>query len=571
MVVSINEKVTGVETAGVTSAVEPIIERDDVVDTPVLAYEAMSIKWEVLDDLMGGTLRMRAVREKWLPREPAEGTSAYNIRLTRSVLFNAFKSTVIRIQSKPFIRPVELNGDPLPERLQDIEKDADGSGHNLTQFAKEVLKDAVIKGKTHILIDHPKMQPDATIADEKSVNARPVFKHVKADQLIGWDVEEIPGQGEQLKEIRIMEERTVKEGRWLDRVVRFIRVFTETTWELWREEEVEATQIKDGNTELKKTKFVKKESGDHTFGAVPLVTLYTNRIGPLIADPPLEDLAWENVGHWQSSSDQKNILRFARFGLLFGKGFSRETLDKGIQIGPSRTILEEDVDADLKYVEHNGKAIEAGAKDVRSIEERMSMLGLLPLVTRSGNITATGKAIDEGNAQNDVQAWIRNLENALRQAYEAAAKWLSLKIPENFAVDVFNNFGLGLRAMEDSELLLESVEKRALTKKTYLKEIKRRGILSDTLDVDDEIEGIQAEDAAALENMLGTGEDVGAGEFQTGITNEHQHAVGPGDQITGSANGHTHPVNPDGTIGTAGDDLHTHSVSDEQKQLLADE
>jgi len=64
------------------------------------------------------------------------------------------------------------------------------------------------------------------------------------------------------------------------------------------------------------------DNGPMTLGKIPLVTHYTFRIGDFIARPPFEDLSWLNIEHWQSSSDQRNALRYGRSAILFLQGFN---------------------------------------------------------------------------------------------------------------------------------------------------------------------------------------------------------------------------------------------------------
>jgi len=206
---------------------------------------------------------------------------------------------------------------------------------------------------------------------------------------------------------------------------------------------------------------------------------------------PFEDLADLNITHWQSMSDQRNILKYSRFAILFGKGLDNESVENGLVLGANQSVLTKNPDADLKYVENAGTAIAAGERDLERLEERMEILGMQPFVRRAGNQTATGKAIDEGKQQTEIQAWVRALELFLHQCYEYAAIWEGKQLPEDFTIDVFNDFGLGSKAIEESELLTKAVMTGKLSNETYLREIRKRGILSEDVVIEDELERIQ--------------------------------------------------------------------------------
>jgi len=204
-------------------------------------------------------------------------------------------------------------------------------------------------------------------------------------------------------------------------------------------------------------------------------------------------LAWLNLAHWQSMSDQRNILRFARVGLLFAAGFSDEELEEGLTIGPNQLIRSTNESAKVTYVEHKGNAIATGQQDLDKLEERMKVLGLQPIMQRSGNQTATGRVLDESRTHTSIQAWIRSLENTLRQAFEYATRWSKQELPEDFSIDINNDFGLSERATDDVRSLIEMRKAAQISSETFLREVKRRGLLAEVVDIPTELAAIEQE------------------------------------------------------------------------------
>lgn len=79
--------------------------------------------------------------------------------------------------------------------------------------------------------------------------------------------------------------------------------------------------------------------------------------------PPLLNLALLNIKHWQSQSEQDNILHVARVPLLVAYGLADgETLTIG---SSSATRFDDRQRQGLEYVEHTGAAIEAGKISLR--------------------------------------------------------------------------------------------------------------------------------------------------------------------------------------------------------------
>ncbi len=465
------------------------------IDAPSAAYLNMSLCWELIHDLLGGSDAMRTAANKWLSQEPLEEDKSYKNRLARSFLYGAYRDTVAKIVSKPFSQPVEIiDNEKLPEPLGDMRYNIDKLGRNITQFAREVFEAGVIYGLTHILIDYPTSDGNVnTLADERETKTRPVFVHIKPTQLIGWQTRRDNAGNAVLTQIRISETRVEPAGLYGDQVVEYIRVYNAANWEIYRKAD--------------EKEFTLYQRGEHTFGAVPLVTFYTDRAGFLTGTPPLSDLADLNLAHWQSNSDQRNILRFARTAVLLATGFKEDELEGALAIGPNQVIKSGNENATLKYVEHSGAAIGAGQRDLERLEEQMEVLGLQPFMRRTGTTTATERNISESKTDCEVQAWIRELEGVLESAYEAAAKWVNAEIPEKFGIGITNDFGLTLRTQEDIAALIKMRQGNEISHETFLREIKRRGIFDETLNIEEEIDRLEREgpDLAAI--TAGAGND----------------------------------------------------------------
>lgn len=446
-------------------------------------YLAMAKRWELLHDLMGGTQAMRTAGEKWLPREPAESIHAYSCRLNRSFLFGAFEDTITNTVAKPFSKPVTIKNAPV--ELEYLEHDVDGSGKNITQFEAECFQDLTLYGKTHVLVDFSKIDTGLTKAEEKEAGARASFVRVSPPSLIGWQTDD----DGKLIQIRYRFDRTEADGAYGDKKTPHVKMISPEGYEVWRKDE-------------KADKYIQTEKGIHSFGRIFLVTVYARQIGFLTANPPLENLAWLNLHHWQSDSDQNNILRFSRFGIMFMSGITEEEYDSSVEFGPSQIFRTTSDSADLKYVEHHGYAIDAGRKDLEDTEHRMEIVGAQPLTKNTGKNTATAKNIDEGRNVTSIQRWIKASENGLRQMYELAAEWHGVTLPEDFGVDIYSDFKVSLYSDKDVDTLLKSCQANKLTNETYLEEIKRRGLLSESVD-------LEAETAALADlSSIGEFEDV---------------------------------------------------------------
>jgi hypothetical protein len=458
----------------------------------------MQSAWELIHDLLGGTRAMRAAGEKWLPIEPMETKVAYNARLNRTVLFGAYEDTVNGLVVRPFSKGVSLSKpEGLHEQLAAIADNVDLEGAALTQFIAQAFRHAINYGIHHILVDYPKVTGQVTLADQRGSGIRPFWIHVTAPNLIGWSVERDPMSGSRrLTEIRIQETVTVSLSDFKQEKRKRIRVIRPKAWELWE-------QITEGVT---KDTWIKIEDGVNTLGKIPLVTIYFDQTsGFMLGTPVLERLAWMNLEHWQSSSDQRNILRVARVGILFASGFREDELPT-LVIGPNFAIRTDNAEANLRYVEHTGSAIGAGRDDLRDLELRMEIFGLKPLMENVAQSTATGNIIAEAKPETTIQYWIRTAEEAFLKCYQLSAEWVGAELPKDFDIDIYNDFGITGRPASDIDNLLKmraATPTPLITHSTALTEIKRRGLLRDEFDVEqevadvaDEVGAITADDTA---------------------------------------------------------------------------
>lgn len=496
----------------------------NVVESVSVPYVRMADRWDLIQDLLGGTLRMRDAGEKWLPKEPREEQNAYLARLNRSVLTNKLNKSVKRIVAKPFAQPVSILPEEvrIPRPLDMIEEETDNSGNNLTQFTKLVFEDAVKWGLTHILVDSPRLAEGLTLAQEIERGIHPYFVHISAPNLIAWKFRKNERGEEELTQIRYRSSRVeeTQEGGFGEIERELISVwnappaeqearpgdeeYVPGTFQIWRKE-LSEKRFSATSQHQQAESWELIEEGFHTYPGVPLVTYYTNRVGFMEAEPPMEDLAWLNLAHWQSSSDQRNLLRFSRVGMWFAAGFSEEEISTGFSIGPNNIIASTNPDAKLAVVEHSGSAIATGEQDLRNLETEMDVMGLRPFIEQSSQETATGRAINEAGTTSEIQSWIRGLEKSLKIAYKVAGRWLNpsrpVELPEEFRVNIFNEFSVSIRHSDDLRVLLESCKSGKLPVEDYWSELKRRGVLSESFDMEEAAERL-LETARAMAQLF---------------------------------------------------------------------
>ena len=209
--------------------------------------------------------------------------------------------------------------------------------------------------------------------------------------------------------------------------------------------------------------------------------------------PALLDLADLNVAHWQSSSDQRNILHVARVPILFAAGLD-EDASQTLEIGPNRIIYGPQ-GATLAFVEHTGNAIAAGRQDLEDLKQDMSTMGTELLVKRTGGVTATEKAIDSAAGDSALASIARALNNALSTMLDYMGEWDGGR-EDCGSLATNTDFRVAMDAA-DLDTLMKARQAGDLSRETFWIELSRRNILNGDFDPEDEADKIdnEAEDA----------------------------------------------------------------------------
>jgi hypothetical protein len=426
------------------------------------AVEVMSEDYPIITALLGGTTAMRKAGATYLPQWPNEDDDAYKNRVSTATLFPAFGRTCEVLTGKPFSKPVTFDDD-VPSRIVEWSENIDLQGHNLHAFAAAVCFHAISYGLCGILVDFPTAEGLRTKADEAAAGVRPYFVHIHAQSILGWRTERQNGI-QTLTQLRFLEVVSVPDGDFGEIEIEQVRVLYPGSWQIWRESEKADVSGK--------KEWILHSEGMTSLQKIPFVPVYGRRIGFMQGVPPLVELAHMNIEHWQSKSDQQTILHIARVPILFAKLLG----DNPITVGASTAVKAEDKDADMKFVEHSGEAIEAGSKELIALEDRMRQVGAELLVIKPGNRTVAQTVSDNEAGMCSLQRIIQDEEDAIDQALQLMAEWV--KEPEGGHIQIFSDFGVASLAEASLELLRDMNVDGTFSDESLFAEAQRRGVIA---------------------------------------------------------------------------------------------
>lgn len=446
------------------------------------AVDAMREDWAIVDPLMGGTRAMREAGEALLPKWPKEEDCDYRNRKNLSTLLPAYSETVKNMTGRVFAEPIVLGKD-VPQPVQDYTENFDRQGNNLQVWAQSFFTQALSYGLCHLLVDYPKTtdgegnQTIVTKADEKAAKVRPYAIMIKPQQVIGWRSSSVDGE-HVLTQFRYMEKVEEDDGEFGAKSIDQIRVLVPGAWAIYRE-----------TTVNQKKGWTLHDKGFSSLSHIPLVTLYTNRTGYMTAKPPLIELAYLNVKHWQSQSDQDNILHVARVPMLAISGIDDDTWE--LKVGTaSATKLP--TNGKMEWVEHTGASIEAGRTSLADLEDQMRIAGA-KLLQKDKQVTKTATQAEDEAAQemSPLQTMAGQLEDALDQALQFFTDFMGAG--EGGHVAVQGNFDIDFAPETTLPLLLNMASQGRLSDETLFSEMQRRNVVSSDIKWEEESAKIAAQ------------------------------------------------------------------------------
>lgn len=461
----------------------------DKPDHPRGSLAAMRKRWELGDLLLGGTDAMHAAGKKVLHQEEGETAEEFKVRLGRGVLTNYYGDTIERHSALPFRTQVKFDP-PLPESLAYLEHNCDGAGRSITVLAREMMREGMNRGLTHLLVDAPPVDPDAaSLRDD--LTRRPLMLHIKPnDMLDAWDEPTASDDGEeQVVYARIMQTRLVESGQFGKLEQPFV-LELDTTAGVARE-----WTEKDGDWTAEEKPYQRP--------GIPLFTFYTHQTDSYAAEPAYRYLAELNLAHFQSDVEQRHGLSYARRSTLVQTGWD----DKGnaqkiaagqavgqtdTRIGFGRRLRHPDPNAKSYFLETGGAGIAAGEQDLQSLEKRMERFGAAQ-VSREGGITATSRALDDKRDNCNLEAWCTRLESRLLAAVKAIAAWRKVPLPANQAIQFDRSFAEDIAGPSDLPYLIQMTEKSMLPRAVLLEEARLRKVLR-TRYSSEEIQSMLAEE-----------------------------------------------------------------------------
>lgn len=387
--------------------------------------------WEIMKAVTLGTEYLRENSESFLPIEPREDYAAYLGRVNRAV-FSPVTQRLVRAAAGLILRkPISLVGDPYWTDV--FAKDVDGCGSDLDEYARRLLICSLTYGQAHTLVDFPAPNGARSLAEERELNRRPYWIEIDPSNLYGWRLDREVNYG-RLIQIRIKERAVVPDGDFGEKVYDQIRVIEPGRYRVFRQ--VESAKYMNGGFPYPNafdatdatSDYEQVESGSFSLGEIPLVTTYSGKTDTLTSKPPLLDIAYLNLAHFQRQADLIHSLHIASQPILVMEGWDDQTKDVAVSVNYAMATAPGNK---IYYVEPAASAFQAQSDEIRELQMQMATLGISTLSQQKFVAeSADARRLDRVDTNSMLSMVSMDIEQALQKSFDLAADYVGIEPPE---------------------------------------------------------------------------------------------------------------------------------------------
>ena len=406
------------------------------IDSPFTRTRAvldMMKGWEIMKAVTEGTDYLRTNSETFLPLEPREDYDAYLARVNRAV-FSPFTQRLIRAATGLVLRkPITLTGDPYWTEM--FKMDVDGRKSDLDEYARRLLMCSLTYGQSHILVDYPAPSGAVSLAEERQQNRRPYWIEVDPNNLYGWRLDRESNYGN-LIQVRIGEKAVLPDGQFGEKVFDQVRVIEPGSYRVFRKKEQieEMYDVSDGSSAgsfeagSADKDYKQVEFGSFSLGEIPLVTIYSGKTDNLVSKPPLLDIAYLNLAHFQRQADLIHSLHVASQPMLVMEGYDDQTKDLAISVNYAMATQPGNK---IYYVEPASSAFDAQSAEIKELQMQMATLGISTLSQQKFVAeSADARRLDRVDTNSMLAMVSMELEQKLQKAFNLSAEYVGIEPPE---------------------------------------------------------------------------------------------------------------------------------------------
>lgn len=377
-------------------------------------YDELAPKWQRCSDVVDGQDELHEGRERYLPKLKDEDEAGYLARLKRSDFYNATWRTIAGLAGMAFRKPPTVT---VPSALEAYLSDIDMAGCALDDMAKSLVEDALEYGAFGLMVDHPPAPANVTgltVASSERLGLRPLIRYYEIESVINWRY--IRRNNRTVLGLVVLKEEAPVEGD----------EFSQETEDRYRVLDLGG---ENGSYRQRVFRINKKDEDEQVEEIVPLMnnvplSEIPFRICGDLSEPPLIDLVDANLAHYQVNSDYRHGLHFTGLPTAVVSGYSPNDGEK-LYIGSTAAWVFPDPNAKASYLEFTGQGLSELREELRSLEQRMAVLGARMIADEAKQVETLGATQIKRSGENSIlSSLVQEVSASIEWALGLFAQWV---------------------------------------------------------------------------------------------------------------------------------------------------
>lgn len=445
-------------------------------------------------DLYEGGEAVKAKSTTYLFQEKNEDDDAYKLRLKRAVLDNFVEKIVVSRQAILFAKPHTRH---LPESLESLADDVDMKGMSAAVFFEQVAKEAQIDGIAWVLVDMPQLPVEngvpsefRTKRDETLANHRPFMQLVPASAVIDWEV----GSDQQLNWVVI--EESLTQPRMPGDALKFVK-----RWKVWTRESWTVYELNAQSNKSVDTRYSVVAEGPNPTNHVPLVPFYGIKRNDFSGWPVARSVLDHVIAIYNKESDLDWFERLFAHPVPYAIA---PTNPKKMDVSGGLWIQSEPNSGEIEvgYLQTSGAGEGSIRESITNLTARILSIALAQAKRDTAQVqSADGQREDRRIFTTSLKGISLALEFSEYRVWELVSMWLGETSSE---IDIIYNRDFDDTMVEAQMLtaLMGLADANKLSTETLLTILKEGEVLPVTVDVEEELERINSQGAAAAVKTL---------------------------------------------------------------------
>jgi hypothetical protein len=446
-------------------------------------------------DLFVGTDAVKDKKTTYLFQGKNELDADYDVRLNRAVLDPWVERIITARQALLFAKPITRT---LPTKIEEFAEDIDLHQTAAGQFFELVSRDAQVDGIHWVLVDMPPVpvgednEPIQFVSkkEEDEAGMRPFMQRIPGDNVIDWGVDRdgklqwivISQQSDDKRESFGQSPKTV--AQW--------KVWTPQSWYLFERRTAETTGAD-------QSKFIEVATGPNPVGEVPLVPFFGAKLNDYAGWPVARAVLDHIVLLYNKESDKDHFEMLAAHPIpvtVCPKKPEKLNTNKGLWIDSSNA---DGASISVTYLEPSGAAFSSAQESINAIKAKIYQLALATTAKETAQVqSADSQREDRRIFSSSLKAVSENNEAAERRCWELMVKWEGSEKEAKIEVEYSRDFDDQIVETAMLSALNGLADSNRLTTKTLLRIMKEGGVLPSSIDVDEELKELKAQEQQAV-------------------------------------------------------------------------